>query len=60
MNHVRFKTTISIITIACLLIAAIKTNDALRSDILASIAILLGAFSSNHISNEIKKRHEQN
>ena len=58
MNQVKLKTIISIVTMTCLLVEAIKTNDTARSDLFASITILLGAFSSNHISNEIKKRHE--
>jgi hypothetical protein len=50
MNHIIIKTTISLAAIIALLIMSLKTNDVISSELYASLAIILGAYSTSQLS----------
>ncbi|PIF62614.1 MULTISPECIES: hypothetical protein [Flavobacterium] len=58
MNQLVIKIAISLVAMIVLLVMALTTHDVINSELFASFAIILGAYSSNQLSNKNNQNYE--
>lgn len=58
MNQLVLKISVLLLAMIVLLVMALTTHDAINSELFASFAIILGAYSSNKLSTKNKQHYE--